>query len=376
MIDDFGTRLLAWFDIHGRKHLPWQRNPSPYRVWVSEIMLQQTQVGTVIGYFERFMARFPTVNMLAAASEDEVLHLWTGLGYYARARNLHKTAQRLTREYNAEFPQTVEQLIDLPGIGRSTAGAIVAIACGGRATILDGNVKRVLARCFGVEGWPGQTQVAAELWQIAETLTPHSRVNDYTQAIMDLGATLCTRSKPNCDACPFNAECVARKTGQTSMFPGKKPSKKIPVRQTCMLLIENAQGEFLLQKRPSTGLWGGLWSFPEVTREQLEQALEGTLEQTLEQTMLADTPNSPPLVAPFRHTFTHFHLDITPIHVTYAHIDALAGLPGLGNIAAGQSAVHEAGSSWYDTRAPQAIGLTRPVTRIFQQLAAQPDRSR
>ena len=359
MINDFDTRLLAWFDLHGRKHLPWQRSPTPYRVWVSEIMLQQTQVSTVIGYFERFMTRFPTINTLAAASEDEVLHLWTGLGYYARGRNLHKTAQRLTREYNAELPQTVAQLIELPGIGRSTAGAIVAIACGGRATILDGNVKRVLARCFGVAGWPGQTRVAAELWQIAATLTPTRRVNDYTQAMMDLGATLCTRSKPNCAACPFSVECVAHQSGQTSLLPGKKPSKKIPVRQTCMLLIENEQGEFLLQKRPSTGLWGGLWSFPEVPLEQLQQtALAASLKST-----------TAPLVLPFRHTFTHFHLDIRPIHVTYAQFHTLAGLPGLGNVT-GPSAVSEPGSSWYDPQAPQTVGLTRPVTRIFQQLAA------
>jgi A/G-specific adenine glycosylase len=349
MIDDFSERLLTWFDEHGRKHLPWQQNISHYRVWVSEIMLQQTQVTTVIGYYERFMARFPDINALAAASQDEVLHLWTGLGYYARGRNLHKTAQRLHSEHNSQFPDSVDGLIDLPGIGRSTAGAIICIAGGGRAPILDGNVKRVLARCFGISGWPAETQVARQLWKLAEQLTPQQRVADYTQAIMDIGATLCTRSRPRCDICPFAPECIATNTGQISAFPGKKPKKVIPVRTTCMLLIENKRGEFLLEKRPSEGLWGGLWGFPEIAQEQLDQHLTEQRLQRQQTQPMAD----------FRHTFSHFHLDITPVHVTYT--EPSAGLE-LDRVAQAETHI------WYALRAPTAIGLTRPVTRVFEQL--------
>ncbi|MFT6316800.1 MAG: A/G-specific adenine glycosylase [Candidatus Azotimanducaceae bacterium] len=348
MIDDFSERLLTWFDQHGRKHLPWQHDINHYRVWVSEIMLQQTQVATVIGYYERFMARFPDINALAAASQDEVLHLWTGLGYYARARNLHKTAQQLHQHNNSQFPDDLDGLIDLPGIGRSTAGAIMCIAGGGRAPILDGNVKRVLARCFGISGWPAETQVANQLWTLAGQLTPHDRVADYTQAIMDLGATLCTRSRPQCDICPFATECIAATTARTSEFPGKKPKKVMPIRTTCMLLIENPRGEFLLEKRPSQGLWGGLWGFPEIAPAQLEQHLT---DQRLQRQQAPHLPE-------FRHTFSHFHLDIAPVHVTYATADSCLGIDQVAETHA-----------WYSLQAPAEIGLTRPVTRIFEQLA-------
>jgi A/G-specific adenine glycosylase len=354
MIDDFSERLLTWFDQHGRKHLPWQQDISHYRVWVSEIMLQQTQVATVIGYYERFMARFPDINALAAASQDEVLHLWTGLGYYARARNLHKTAQQLHSEHNSQFPDNIDGLIGLPGIGRSTAGAIMCIAGGGRAPILDGNVKRVLARCFGIPGWPAETRVANQLWALAEQLTPQNRVADYTQAIMDLGATLCTRSRPRCDICPFAVECIAATTGQISIFPGKKPKKTIPVRTTCMLLIENSRGEFLLEKRPSQGLWGGLWGFPEITSEQLEQHLADQGLQRQKSSVLPD----------FRHTFSHFHLDITPVHVTYGDE---AGDFKENKLEMNRVAEPET-RTWYALQAPVEIGLTRPVTRVFEQL--------
>jgi len=349
MIDNFGERLLSWFDQHGRKHLPWQQDINHYRVWVSEIMLQQTQVTTVIGYYERFMARFPDINTLAAASQDEVLHLWTGLGYYARGRNLHKTAQKLHSERNSQFPEDVDGLIDLPGIGRSTAGAIVSIAGGGRAPILDGNVKRVLARCFGIIGWPGETQVAKQLWAIAEQLTPQQRVADYTQAIMDLGATLCTRSRPRCDICPFATECIAASTAQIASFPGKKPKKVIPIRTTCMLLIENLSGEFLLEKRPNQGLWGGLWGFPEIPPEQLEQHL---VNQGLQRQPSSRLPD-------FRHTFSHFHLDINPVHVTY-HAESSS----VETDKVTEAEIH----IWYAPLAPTEIGLTRPVTRVFEQL--------
>jgi len=344
MIDrDFGQRLLAWFDRHGRKDLPWQRDITPYRVWVSEIMLQQTQVATVIPYFERFMARFPDVADLAAAGEDEVLHHWTGLGYYARARNLHKAAKIVRDRLGGQFPDTVEDLCELPGIGRSTAGAIVSIACGKRAPILDGNVKRVLARYFGVDGWPGETAVANELWGLAEALTPHDRVADYSQAIMDLGATQCVRSSPNCAACPFERECVAYNTGRIDELPGKKPRKAMPVRTTCMLLIENPDGEFLLEKRPETGVWGGLWSFPECAPAEIDSALAHYPRETRQ--LRLDT---------MRHTFTHFHLDITPVHIKLHEDIAMIAEPGR--------------QCWFSPAAPHAIGLTRPVTKLIERM--------
>ncbi|MDA0977532.1 MAG: A/G-specific adenine glycosylase, partial [Proteobacteria bacterium] len=291
----FADRLLDWFDSHGRKDLPWQLEISAYRVWVSEIMLQQTQVATVIPYFERFLARFPTVDRLAAANQDEVLHLWTGLGYYARARNLHKAAQQVMTDYNGEFPQTLEELTALPGIGRSTAGAILSICFGVRAPILDGNVKRVLTRVFAIEGWPGQAAVQKQLWAKADELTPSTRVADYTQAIMDLGALICRRSSPDCGACPFESDCLARQEDRIKAFPGSKPRKALPVRSTCMMVIQGKDG-VLLEKRPPTGIWGGLWSLPE--SDEPEAFLE---QHGLQATEIAS-------LAPFRHSFTHYHL--------------------------------------------------------------------
>ncbi|MGB1271575.1 MAG: A/G-specific adenine glycosylase, partial [Endozoicomonas sp.] len=226
----FSQKLLEWFDQHGRKDLPWQQDKTPYRIWVSEIMLQQTQVTTVIPYFKKFMGRFPDVHALAAASEDEVLHFWSGLGYYSRARNLHKAARTVTKEFSGEFPRSVELLMKLPGIGRSTAGAIAAISMGVRAPIMDGNVKRVLTRYCGVKGWPGKSAVAEKLWDIAEQLTPDRRVDDYTQAMMDMGATLCTRSKPNCHQCPLKTHCKAHRAGEETRYPEPKPKKDKPQR--------------------------------------------------------------------------------------------------------------------------------------------------
>ncbi len=341
---DFSDKLLTWFDQHGRKTLPWQQDFSPYRVWVSEIMLQQTQVTTVIPYFERFMQRFPTVESLAQAKLDEVLHLWTGLGYYARARNLHKTAQIVTEAHQGCFPATVEALTALPGIGRSTAGAIVSIAGGGRAPILDGNVKRVLARCFGIDGWPGQTAVAKALWAKAEALTPTKRVADYTQAIMDLGATVCVRSSPVCSACPFANECVAHSEGLIDELPGRKPKRATPVKQTTMLVVENDDHEVLLKKRPTDGLWGGLWHFPECDEDAIEETLAN---------LGFESPASVTRLEPFRHTFTHFHLDITPVRVRVEH--AL-------------NAIGEPDQLWYSTTEPANIGLTRPVVHLLDLL--------
>ena len=264
MSGDFGERLIVWHDRHGRKTLPWQTDPAPYRVWVSEIMLQQTQVTTVIPYYERFMERFPDVESLAGAEVDEVLHHWSGLGYYARGRNLHKAARLVRDEHAGSLPEDLESLIALPGIGRSTAGAILALSGGRRFPILDGNVKRVLSRHSGIAGWPGEREVEKSLWCLAESLTPETNVAAYTQAIMDLGATLCVRSRPLCDACPVGSDCYARASGEQALFPGKRPKKERPTRHTSMVLALRPDGSVLLERRPPAGVWGGLWGFPEL----------------------------------------------------------------------------------------------------------------
>ncbi|HVT35954.1 MAG TPA: A/G-specific adenine glycosylase, partial [Nevskiaceae bacterium] len=252
---DFSARLLAWFDQHGRHDLPWQHPREPYRVWLSEIMLQQTQVTTVMPYFERFLARFADVQALAAAPLDDVLALWSGLGYYARARNLHACAQTVVREHGGEFPRDIETMMALPGIGRSTAGAILAQAHGQRHAILDGNVRRVLSRHAAVPGWTGEPAVQKKLWAIAESLLPQARLPDYTQALMDLGATVCTARKPACDACPVRADCAARTQQRVAEFPAAKPKRARPQRRSLMLLIENARGEILFERRAAAGIW-------------------------------------------------------------------------------------------------------------------------
>ena len=299
--DHIADALLAWFDQHGRKDLPWQTNRTPYRVWVSEIMLQQTQVGTVIPFYERFMAQLPTVEDLAAAAEDTVLHLWTGLGYYARARNLHRCAKQVCALHNGVFPHDLAALEALPGIGRSTAGAILSLAMDTQAPILDGNVKRVLARYHAVEGWPGQRAVSDTLWSHAEHHTPRKRVADYTQAIMDLGATCCTRSQPLCEQCPLTRGCAARAQDRQSDFPGRKPRKQIPLRQRWLAVVTRAPGEVLLQKRPNSGIWGGLWAPPEFeTASAAKTWIAKTLSLPVERCRID---------APFHHTFTHFKLE-------------------------------------------------------------------
>jgi A/G-specific adenine glycosylase len=261
--DGFAAKVLAWFDQHGRKDLPWQHNPTPYRVWVSEIMLQQTQVATVIPYFTRFMQRFPDVRTLADAPQDEVLKLWEGLGYYSRARNLHKAAQIVRDNHAGEFPTNLAGMEALPGIGRSTAGAILSLSHGQAHAILDGNVKRVLARYHAIDGWTGETRTLQRLWEYAGQHLPRTRNAAYTQAMMDMGATLCTRSKPACLLCPLQTDCQALKQGQQTLYPNKRPSKVLPEKTAIALLLRNTAGEILLQKRPPTGIWGGLWSFPE-----------------------------------------------------------------------------------------------------------------
>jgi A/G-specific adenine glycosylase len=346
---EFAQQLLGWFDHHGRKNLPWQKNITPYRVWLSEVMLQQTQVDTVIPYFEKFTATFPTVQALAQAPLDEVLHLWTGLGYYARARNLHKCARMVCDEYGGEFPGDVESLASLPGIGRSTAGAIASIAFGQRAAILDGNVKRVLARYFAIAGWPGQTQVLNQLWAKAEALTPDSRNQDYTQAIMDLGATLCTRSRPACALCPLQADCRAYAAGDQAAYPGKKPRKAMPVKTTQMLILQAPSGEILLEQRPPQGIWGGLWSLPELATDEDVPGYCQTKQFK---------PDNVEVWGQVRHTFSHYHLDITPV---YVQLSALS------------SGVAETDRQlWYDTRRPASVGLAAPVKRLLEQLHAEP----
>lgn len=338
----FSQQLLAWFDIAGRKDLPWQQNINPYRVWVSEIMLQQTQVTTVIDYYQRFMAQFPTVTSLAEAPVDQVLALWTGLGYYARARNLHKAAKLISGGFDGEFPHDHQLLQQLPGVGRSTAAAIFSIACNGRAPILDGNVKRVLTRYAAIEGWPGIKHVENQLWELAEELTPEHRVADYTQAIMDLGATLCTRSKPQCSHCPVQHNCASFAAGTQTLYPSKKPKKAIPTRQVFMLIIENKQGEVLLEQRPASGIWGGLWSFPET-------ATSDELDHYLDKNCIANTTKQQWPV--MRHTFSHFHLEITPIHV---------------RLDRDFNTVMEAKQQlWYKGHPEQHVGLAAPVKKLL-----------
>jgi A/G-specific adenine glycosylase len=347
--DWFAERLLAWFDGHGRKDLPWQQDIDAYRVWISEIMLQQTQVATVIPYYQRFMTRFPTVRDLAAADLDDVLHHWTGLGYYARGRNLHKAARLIMAEHAGELPGSVETLETLPGIGRSTAGAIAAIAGGIRAPILDGNVKRVLARFHAVDGYPGESTVAKHLWALADEHTPSERVADYTQAIMDLGATICVRSRPDCRACPVADRCQALATEHTERYPGRKPKKEKPVRQARMFIAHDNAGACLLERRPPEGIWGSLWTPP-------ERPFDTAVEDFLQEFGFPPLPPYRARTAPgFRHTFTHFHLDIEPV---YVEVD---GPPG---------AVRDTDDvRWYRSGSNDALGLSAPAVKLIASLS-------
>ena len=338
----FQQNILAWFDQFGRKDLPWQKELTPYRVWLSETMLQQTQVATVIPYFNIFTEKFPDVAYLANAPVDEVLHLWSGLGYYARARNLHKTAQLIAERDH--FPDTLDELLELPGIGLSTAGAILSIAFNKSHPILDGNVKRVLSRFRAVSGDPGNSAVNKELWAISGRLTPIDRVADYTQAIMDLGATVCTRSKPACGVCPLNAGCLARLAGNVSAFPTKKPTKTLPVKQLTLLLLSDADNRILLEKRPPTGIWGGLWSLPEF--DSIEAAHDWCLVRNIhiagQQTLEIR-----------RHTFSHYHLDYTPLLVQ-------ADNPINFVMEANQTV-------WYKVEQDNKLGLAAPIKLLLQQ---------
>ncbi|HEY7772605.1 MAG TPA: A/G-specific adenine glycosylase [Marinagarivorans sp.] len=361
----FVKRVLAWYADHGRKHLPWQQDITPYKVWLSEIMLQQTQVDTVIPYFERFISHYPTVSSLAQAPIDHVLHLWTGLGYYARARNLHKAAKAVCDNFGGEFPSTVDELVTLPGIGRSTAGAISSLAFKKPAAILDGNVKRVLARHYAVEGWPGQTATANQLWDIAEALTPKGASPQdnraYTQVMMDLGATLCTRSKPKCGECPVAKTCLAHQFGTWAEYPGKKPKKVLPVKHTYMLLLQH-NGATLLEERPSSGIWGGLWSLPEFA--ELD-ALNTLIKKRWPKLKTLDKPI---VHNTLRHTFSHYHLDITP--VTQQASDRQAVSEPKGKYA---TELEPRPELWYNPSSPTSIGLAAPVKKLLAKLKANTD---
>lgn len=303
MAERFADKVLKWFDHSGRMHLPWQQNPTPYRVWVSEIMLQQTQVATVIPYYQRFMQSFPDIQSLASASSDAVLKHWEGLGYYTRARNLHKAAQLICDQHAGNFPTTLAEVEALPGIGRSTAGAILSLACNQAHAILDGNVKRVLARYHAVGGYPGQTAVQKQLWAYAEHHLPKERNAAYTQGMMDLGATLCTRSHPACLLCPIQIGCQAFKQSRPEAYPAPRPPKKPPEKQAVALLLRNAKGEIALEKRPPTGIWGGLWSFPEFADEKAALAT------------IMTKPIAVATLPTLTHGFSHFTLHLTPLLV-------------------------------------------------------------
>ncbi len=361
----FSARLLHWYEHHGRKDLPWQRDPSPYHVWVSEIMLQQTQVSMVIPYYERFIASFPDPATLAAAPLDEVLQHWAGLGYYARARNLHRAAILVRDRHGGRLPLDPQALEALPGIGRSTAAAILALAAGRRAAILDGNVKRVLARYHAVAGWPGQAEVNHRLWALAERHTPARHIAAYTQAIMDLGALVCTRSRPACETCPVAGRCRARATASVHCYPHPRPRRKLPLRHTTVLILQNHRHEILLERRPPSGIWGGLWSLPEYAAPQ--NASGNTSGNTSENTsgdegdiaawcqeQLGCKVEIQGTLPAIRHSFTHFHLDIRPLQARVLDCD---------------TRVMEAERRvWYNARQIQRQALAAPIRRLLQSL--------
>jgi len=351
MTTSFSEKVLAWYDLHGRKKLPWQQHINPYRVWVSEIMLQQTQVKTVIPYFERFMESFPTVQALASAKQDEVLKHWSGLGYYARARNMHKAAKMVCDDFSGNFPISLEEMESLSGIGRSTAAAILSISHNQKHAILDGNVKRVLSRAFAVSGWPGKATVLKELWGIADKLVPDQRNADYTQAMMDLGATLCTRSKPRCPECPLSNECLAFKQGTQIDYPHKKPKKILPEKQTIMLILQdtanNNEPMVFMQKRPPVGIWGSLWCFPQF--DDIETAndwLEINFARKIKEAAAL------PII---KHIFSHFKLTIQPLIIS-CETPLNLGV------------MEKDVSIWYNITTEFSGGLAAPVQQLLNTL--------
>ena len=344
---DLAPRLLRWFDRHGRHELPWQHPRTPYRVWLSEVMLQQTRVSVVLEYFQRFVAALPTLPDLARADLDQVLALWSGLGYYGRARNLHRAARECMERHDGELPRDLEGLAALPGIGRSTAGAILAQAHGQRVAILDGNVKRVLARLHGVRGWPGSSSTERMLWQLAESHLPGERLADYTQALMDFGATSCTRARPACGSCPLQAGCVAFRDGLVEQLPEARPARTLPVRQCVMLLVTDPQGRVLLQRRAATGVWAGLWSLPECVDQPA--ASDWLLRH------LGGGASATPL-PPFAHAFSHYRLEVTPLRaVRGAPATRVADAPDL---------------RWAAHAELAGTGLPAPVRRLLDAALA------
>ena len=342
----FSKQVLAWFQLHGRKDLPWQQNPDPYRIWVSEIMLQQTRVDTVIPYYQRFIRRFPDVRELADAEVDEILHYWAGLGYYARARNLHKTARQVCEFYQGRFPDDMQEMSALPGIGRSTAAAILALGFHQRHAILDGNVKRVLARYFAVEDWPGERKVEAQLWAHAESLLPISKgqVADYTQAMMDIGATLCTRVNPDCLSCPVQNGCQAFRQHRQHELPTARPSRILPQRKIQVAMVQDVQGAIWLEKRPPAGIWGGLYSFPEfVDDASLLEWLDNRYGE-----LVCKTQALPVMTHTFSHYRLHMHLKLVQLAVQSIGV------------------MEDDAGVWY--KAPcEKIGLAAPVRKVLRQ---------
>ncbi|WP_286743357.1 A/G-specific adenine glycosylase [Pseudoalteromonas sp. UBA2102] len=341
--DKFANQVVQWYHLHGRKTLPWQLGKTPYKVWVSEVMLQQTQVVTVIPYFEKFMASFPDIIALANADEDLVLHHWTGLGYYARARNLHKTAKIVRDKYQGKFPTTLVEVMDLPGIGRSTAGAVLSLSLGQHHPILDGNVKRVLARYFMVEGWYGVKKVENQLWHLSTQLTPKNNVTEFNQAMMDLGASLCSRSRFDCQACPLNSDCGAFNAGKVKEFPHSKPKKAVP-KKSCHQLIIQHNEKVLMEKRPSSGIWGGLFGFFEFN-EYSEMVL--FLNQQGLKTELEE-------LTPFTHVFSHFELTINP------HVLNINNVPDV---------VNDKQLVWYPLDQSIEVGLAAPTKKLVKQMS-------
>ena len=341
---EFSTRIIAWQKRHGRRDLPWQNTRDPYRIWLSEIMLQQTQVATVIPYFARFLEKFPTLCDLARASEDEVLALWSGLGYYSRGRNLLRAAQIVAEKFRGEFPKGMDDILALPGVGQSTAAAISAFAFGERQAILDGNVKRVFARQFGVAGFPGEKKIETKLWSVSNEALPKKNIESYTQGLMDLGATVCLRTRPLCLACPVEESCIAKREGRIKELPTPRPRKAVPEKSSTMLIIAHA-GEVLLEKRPPTGVWAGMWCFPEL--------INGASPRDVcrDRYGLETKPLKPWGV--LQHGFTHFKLSITPQPITVQKKLARAAEPGV---------------MWLSIEDALAAAIPKPVRELLIKL--------
>lgn len=345
MTSTFSDAMIAWYEQHGRKNLPWQLDNSPYHAWLSEVMLQQTQVATVIPYYQRFTEAFPDIHSLANASIDEVLHLWTGLGYYNRARNLHKCAQIISKQYQGKFPNSTEALEALPGIGRSTAGAILSLSMNIPAPILDGNVKRVFCRYQCIEGWSGESKVQKHLWQLAEKLLPQKQVKAYNQSLMDLGANICKRSKPLCEVCPLAPRCQSYASKSQHIFPQSKPRKTLPQKHCHMLLLQKEDGSIYLEQRPAQGLWGGLWSLPEF--EDMTAVEQHCRQQRLPLKKLKELDS-------IKHTFSHFHLFIHPV---------------LCHITREPARIANTNSLWYQPQIKK-VGLATPIKKLIEQVQA------